>query len=73
MENIKKSIRRHALKQIDKKWAGKKVEGPAHHKALEKSKHISHSFKTYGDEGTKKMGSFESRLDKYAKSKENKL
>lgn len=39
---IQKSIVRHELKKIDKKWAGRKVEGPAHHKALEHAKDSGH-------------------------------
>lgn len=34
---IQKSIVRHKLKEIDKKWAGRKIKGPAHEKVLSKS------------------------------------
>lgn len=66
-----KSIVRHKLKEIDR-HPFKKVASPAHHKALDKN-HISHLFRTYGDEGKKKVGSFESRLDKFAKFKSKLL
>lgn len=68
---IQKSIVRHKLKEIDR-HPFKKVASPAHDKALRKTaktKHISNLFRTYGDEGKKSVGSFESRLDKYAKFK----
>lgn len=60
-----KSIRRHMLKRIDRKFSA--AQKALNHK--KKDNHISKAFKTYGDKGKEHVGSFESRLDKYSKYK----
>lgn len=68
-----KSIRRQALKRIDKKWEGRKVKGPALTKALrnkmsDADKHIKRHelmMKKEGSEGH--HDEFKARFDKFAK------
>lgn len=71
--SFSKSTRRHALKEIDKKWAGRKVSKPNHpaHDALKSKadKAIKHHEHLASQEKPHPMGSFESRLDKYVKSR----
>ena len=63
---IQKSIVRHGLKMIDKKWAGRKVKGPAHEKALEKSRKVPSRYEGKDGEDTRhKFQKAEAHKDRF--------
>jgi hypothetical protein len=68
---IEKSERRHGLKEIDKKWAGRKVAPPQ--KALSNAEKAIRLHETMakkeheGNKVEKHFGSFEERLKRFKK------
>jgi hypothetical protein len=69
-----KSIVRHGLKMIDKKWEGRKVTPPAHQKALTNAeKALKHHQNLAKEEHNEKhFDKFKSRIDKLAKERREK-